>query len=250
MLPAVQAAREAARRMSCSNNFKQIGLGLHNYHAAYKNLPMNAGGTTFPGSNGNQSNRLWLSWMVGTLPFIEQQALWEQVANPLAFNRTGTTRNPPYPAMGPNPWSQNYQPWLTQVPTFRCPSDPTQPVNYRVAFNNYSACAGDAFSSRHTAESTTTEMLPVVAAGVKRALSVGHVVSSAHVTSPSSVTSPTVLLTRSCVARTLLEHVTCELPQPSWQLTTSLGTAHRLGGSSTWILSVLVTSTATPQLVA
>ena len=47
--------------------------------------------------------------------------------------------------MGPNPWSQNYQPWLTQVPTYRCPSDPTQPVEYRVAFNNYTGCAGDSF---------------------------------------------------------------------------------------------------------
>ncbi len=146
LLPAVQAAREAARRMSCSNNFKQIGLGLHNYHAAYKNLPMLAGGTReTAGMGADNSNIFWLSWLVPLTPFIEQQSLWEQVANPLAVNRTGSLRNPPYPAMGPNPWSQNYQPWLTQVPTYRCPSDPTQPVEYRVAFNNYTACAGDAF---------------------------------------------------------------------------------------------------------
>ena len=145
LLPAVQAAREAARRMSCSNNFKQIGLSLHNYHSAYKRLPQNLGGTANrAGSTANDNNRLSLSWMVGTLPFVEQQALWERISNPLNKNRNNSDRNPPYPAMGPVPWDENYQPWLTQVPTFRCPSDPTQATSTRVAFTNYSACAGDA----------------------------------------------------------------------------------------------------------
>ncbi len=45
VVTAVQAAREAARRMSCGNNMKQLGLGMHNYHAAYNKLPVQGGGT-------------------------------------------------------------------------------------------------------------------------------------------------------------------------------------------------------------
>lgn len=153
LLPAVQAAREAARRMSCSNNMKQIGLGLHNYHSAYDNLPMNDGGTdTEGGLNSNFHNNHDLSWMVPLTPFIEQQALWETISNPLAVNRVGDPKDPPFPPMGPNPWHTDYQPWLTQVPTYQCPSDGgVSRRPYDVGFTNYAACHGDAlFEQQHS----------------------------------------------------------------------------------------------------
>ncbi len=140
LLPAVQAAREAARRMSCSNNVKQLGLGMHNYHAAYDMLPMNTGGTyDIPGTT--MDNAFKLSWLVGILPFIEQQALWEQISNP---NNTGGT----FPSMGPQTNNTAYVPWRTQVPGFRCPSDPTiRTADF--AFTNYYACGGDAYFEQH-----------------------------------------------------------------------------------------------------
>ena len=74
LLPAVQAAREAARRMSCSNNMKQLGLGLHNYHAAYNTFPAGVRG-------GSPSEGWGFPFWYGLLPFIEQQALAERVVN-------------------------------------------------------------------------------------------------------------------------------------------------------------------------
>lgn len=85
-----------------------------------------------------------LSWLVGILPFVEQQALWEQISNPLV-NGTRT-----YPAMGPVVWDTGYAPWRTTVGSYRCPSDPTVGVNGQTGLNNYSACLGDAYQTTHT----------------------------------------------------------------------------------------------------
>jgi prepilin-type N-terminal cleavage/methylation domain-containing protein/prepilin-type processing-associated H-X9-DG protein len=147
LLPAVQAAREAARRMSCSNNFKQIGLGIHNYHAAYNQSPTHGAGTR-PGTpaawfnTSNEANRMRLSMLVSITPFIEQQAIWEKISNPSRERTDGTLQTPPWPPMGPTPEVIQYIPWTTDIPTYRCPSDPGFGLP-SLGRTNYTACLGD-----------------------------------------------------------------------------------------------------------
>jgi prepilin-type N-terminal cleavage/methylation domain-containing protein/prepilin-type processing-associated H-X9-DG protein len=136
LLPAVQAAREAARRMQCGNNFKQIGLGLHNYHAAFNKLPSPCSGTGFINAGSAVlTNRQRMSGLVAILPMIEQQALWEQISNPQVINAVN------YSAMGAEPTSNAYTPWRTRVSSFRCPSDPTLRTDF--GETNYAFCYGD-----------------------------------------------------------------------------------------------------------
>jgi prepilin-type N-terminal cleavage/methylation domain-containing protein/prepilin-type processing-associated H-X9-DG protein len=152
LLPAVQAAREAARRMSCSNNFKQIGLAAHNYHAAYDQLPIHGVGTTGGAVTDASADHVWrasievnrwrVSAFVGLLPFMEQQAIWEQVSNPLVNTLTATP--PVFQAFGPTPQNAAYDPWVSEISTLRCPSDPGVGLP-ALGRTNYGVSLGDAY---------------------------------------------------------------------------------------------------------
>ena len=82
LLPAVQAVREAARRTQCANNLKQIGLALHNHHAAKQEFPI---GTVEFRLNSDTSQRQ-LAWSAFLLPFLEQQNVFDQLDLQQAFD--------------------------------------------------------------------------------------------------------------------------------------------------------------------
>jgi len=112
LLPAVQAAREAARRSQCSNNLKQLGLALHNYHDSFKCFP--SGWLNKP-AGGNYN--LW-GWSALVLPYVEQAALHEQLdVGDVSLEDLATA----YAATSGNP--QNLLVLSQPVAAFRCPSD-------------------------------------------------------------------------------------------------------------------------------
>jgi len=111
LLPAVQAAREAARRTQCGNNLKQIGLALHNYEDVNKSLPVGATGPSPKGGYGT-------AWWVAILPYLEQNNLYEK------FDHIGV--NSPHTGLVYNGTNVDNGKLLAgkMIPAMICPSSP------------------------------------------------------------------------------------------------------------------------------
>ena len=121
LLPAVQAAREAARRTQCNNNLKQLTIALHNYHDTYLYFVFRRGGTG--GGTALQSNQNRLSGFIPLLPFMEQKPMYDQIAA-----GDPTTTPDPTPPMGQTAWNQwpttgRHIGWNDSPDMLLCPSD-------------------------------------------------------------------------------------------------------------------------------
>lgn len=125
LLPAVQQAREAARRTQCKNNMKQLGLAMHNYHDVYLSFPMGTAPSRFDGNGNVTSNSEGFGWGFAILPMIEQSALQNNVTG-FAENLNDALRLIGMNGVGgsPNERADNAFPPL---PAFQCPSDNTGP---------------------------------------------------------------------------------------------------------------------------
>ena len=125
LLPAVQSAREAARRLQCTNNLKQIGLAFHNYHVTWGVLP-DAGkddrpcGESGPPHRAAEDNRGEWNFFYQIMPHIEQMGLYNE----------------------PDPWTV----YRTPVPLYYCPTrrrPARYPTNSGTARSDYAASSGD-----------------------------------------------------------------------------------------------------------
>ncbi len=134
LLPAVQKVREAAARLTCQNNLKQIGLALHSYHDSHRSFPSGyIDSNTDVASDASADVGPGWGWAAMILPFIDQQPTYDQID----FTQT----------VGTSPVCQ------TIIPLFLCPSDqwvPTFQVYLTtavVAHSNYTGCDGTACAS-------------------------------------------------------------------------------------------------------
>jgi len=140
LLPAVQQAREAARRTQCINNLKQIGLALHNHHDTFGKFPAGYNQEFLP--SGNNYDRT--GWFMSLMPYLEQTNVYNLIIKSWV---------PGYPE--PPTTYTCYFPGSSEIaPTMVCPSDPAGPKNSTLSGSgtsgegfatNYALCAGSDF---------------------------------------------------------------------------------------------------------
>jgi len=129
LLPAVQMAREAARRTQCSNNLKQIGLAIHNYHDAVNSLPWN--------ERMYLSGRTWGNWspLTHMLPYVEMGVLYNAIN--FSYGSEGSVSSVSFP---------NGTVGMTAIATFLCPSDTDRVTNVTGHCNYVANCGSSGHS--------------------------------------------------------------------------------------------------------
>jgi len=142
LLPAVQKVREAAARTKCSNNLKQMVIGMHNYHSSRDMFP--SGFNTpkpFVNTYPDYFNAAW-SWCSFLLPYVEQESLYRQMLvseNTMFGGGMNSSVQSCFPTDVPNSLSQ------TSLSIFRCPADTgpdINPIRNQHAMSNYRGVAG------------------------------------------------------------------------------------------------------------
>ena len=181
LLPAVQAAREGARRISCTNNQMQVGLAVQAYHQSHRQYPIQLSGTDGSAVQGEDNDRR-LSIFVALAPFLEDRTVqhyrsssrrrvnevdewgmlyefdeYEDFADD-GMQGMGSVASDegdndeelaPWPAGGPEPFVAAYWPWSFELPVLRCPSDPGAGLP-SLGRTNYAACLGDGIVAMNT----------------------------------------------------------------------------------------------------
>jgi prepilin-type N-terminal cleavage/methylation domain-containing protein len=121
LLPAVQKVREAAARMACSNNLKQIGLAIHNYASANNDyLPTGGEGTGPTGSGGLQTVMDNVSTWTMLLPYLEQDNVYKQINTSIRYSQQVINQGGSV-----DTGSGNIAPFNAVIKTFVCPSNPS-----------------------------------------------------------------------------------------------------------------------------
>lgn len=118
LLPAVQAARESARRSNCASNLKQLGIAFHNFHDAHKGFPALK---TDPNYTDNKTTSAARSWVVDLLPFIEQEPIRKAYNLTVAYDDNSATTT-----LSTGATATNLVTVQNVIRLLQCPSSPTQ----------------------------------------------------------------------------------------------------------------------------